>query len=134
MIHHSDSRRIATLRRSSAAAMPMTGPATITNTAGSGGPLSLPPPRFTAAMRVLVDDRSFTLVSQATGRSWRAIDSLKECQFGEVLRAVEVTKAGSHAQFAIKELSLRKIREMLGRTHEDPLREVSALQYLSCEW
>ena len=35
---------------------------------------------------------------------------------------------------ALQELSLRKIRELLERTHEDPLREVSALQYLSCEW
>lgn len=103
MIHQqSDSHhhRIATLRRSSAAATPMMAPSAIANTA-SGGPLSLPPPRFTAALRVH-DDRGFMLVSQATGRSWRAIDSLKECQFGEVLRSVEVTKAGTHAQFAIK--------------------------------
>lgn len=33
----------------------------------------------------------------------------------------------------IKELSNQKIREMRGRLYEDPLREVSALQYLSSE-
>lgn len=115
MIHQSDSHRIATLRRSSAAATPMMAPSAITNIAASGGPLSLPPPRFTAALRVH-DDGCFTLVSQATGRSWRAIDSLKECQFGEVLRAVEVTKAGTHAQFAIKvRMSLGLLAWQLGR-------------------
>lgn len=30
-----------------------------------------------------------------------------------------------------QELSLDRLREMQGRTHEDPLREVAALQYLS---
>lgn len=33
----------------------------------------------------------------------------------------------------LQELSLEKLREMQGRTHEDPLREVAALQYLSSE-
>lgn len=33
----------------------------------------------------------------------------------------------------LQELSLEKLREMQGRTHEDPLREVAALQYLSGE-
>ena len=32
-----------------------------------------------------------------------------------------------------QELSLDKLREMQGQTHEDPLREVAALQYLSSE-
>ncbi len=33
----------------------------------------------------------------------------------------------------LQELSLDKLRAMEGRTHEDPLREVAALQYLSSE-
>lgn len=33
----------------------------------------------------------------------------------------------------LQELSLGKLREMQGRTHEDPLREVAALQYLASE-
>eukprot|EP00903_Cladosiphon_okamuranus_P009727 g9249.t1 len=100
----------------------------------SDGPLSFPTPKFSAALKVVEDD-SFTLVSQATGRRWMVINSSRECQFGEVLRAVELTgeAAAQPAYFAIKELGLEKLREMQGRTHEDPLREVAALQYLSGE-
>ncbi|CAM9161112.1 unnamed protein product, partial [Hapterophycus canaliculatus] len=100
---------------------------------GSGGPLRFPMATFSLALKVDDDGGSrFTLVSQKTGRRWRAVDSTRECQFGEVLRAVELTNGVVEAQeyFAIKELSLDKLREMQGKTHEDPLREVAALQYL----
>ncbi|CAM9315996.1 unnamed protein product [Ectocarpus sp. 6 AP-2014] len=95
------------------------------------GPLGFPEPSFSPALKV-VDCDSFTLVSQATGRRWRAIDSSRECQFGKVLRAVELSdEAGARpGYFAIKELSLGHLQEMQGKTLEDPLREVSALQYL----
>ncbi|CAM9489710.1 unnamed protein product [Ectocarpus fasciculatus] len=95
------------------------------------GPLGFPEPSFSPALKV-VDCDSFTLVSQATGRRWRAIDSSRECQFGEVLRAVELSgeAAARPAYFAIKELSLGQLQDMQGQTLEDPLREVAALQYL----
>lgn len=35
--------------------------------------------------------------------------------------------------FVLQEMSLERLRMMQGRTHEDPLREVAALQYLSGE-
>lgn len=35
------------------------------------------------------------------------------------------------ARVRLQEMSMGKLREMEGRTHEDPLREVAALQYLS---
>lgn len=69
----------------------------------SAGPLSFPAPKFSAALKVVEDD-TFTLVSQATGRRWMAVDSCRECQFGEVLRAMELTgeTAAPPAYFAIK--------------------------------
>ncbi|CAM9696978.1 unnamed protein product [Ectocarpus sp. 4 AP-2014] len=96
--------------------------------------LSFPMPTFSKALKV-IGNESYTLRSQATGRRWRAVSSSRECQFGEVLRAVEVideeVAASSPAYFAIKELNLDKLREVQGRTYEDPLREVAALQFLS---
>eukprot|EP00903_Cladosiphon_okamuranus_P009712 g9237.t1 len=120
----------------SAAATPSASTTTHTPTAvvDTDDPLSFPTPKFSVALKVVEDD-TVTLVSQATGRRWMAINSSRECQFGEVLRAVELTgeAAAQPAYFAIKELSLERLREMQGRTHEDPLREVAALQYLSGE-
>lgn len=183
------------------------------NVGGSGGgPLSFPAPEFSAALKVVEADGSFTLISQATGRRWSTVNSTRDCQFGEVLRAVESTEevdVEPSAYFAIKvflgsafffvegcarfffircfsvcelrmtrvtvcrevhqdrigrsqesqlkfalllihpcypfhgalwmdmcalvvqELRLNKLREMQGRTHEDPLREVATLQYLA---
>ncbi|CAM9314809.1 unnamed protein product [Ectocarpus sp. 6 AP-2014] len=98
------------------------------------GPLSFPEPNFSPALKVVDYDDSVTLVSQATGRRWRVVDSSRGCQFGEVLRAVELSgeaaPAVPPAYFAIKELKVDKLIEMQGRTHEDPLKEVAALQYL----
>lgn len=86
-------------------------PASSTATAASSSPaetydqLSFPMPTFSKALKV-IEDESYTLRSQATGRCWRAVSSSRECQFGEVLRAVEVTDeeaaASSPAYFAIK--------------------------------
>ncbi|CAM9235474.1 unnamed protein product, partial [Hapterophycus canaliculatus] len=104
-----------------------------TPTDGDGsGPLKFPTPTFSPAL-MRIEDGSFTLASKNTGRRWRAINSTRECQFGEVMRAMELTgeTAAPPAYFAIKELSLDRLREMQGRTHEDPLREVAALQYLA---
>lgn len=69
----------------------------------SHGPLSFPTPKFSAALKVVEDD-TFTLVSEATGRRWMAVNSSRECQFGEVLRAVELTgeAAAPPVYFAIK--------------------------------
>lgn len=61
------------------------------DSSSSGGPLSFPKPRFSAALKV-VEDAGFTLVSRATGRRWMAVNSSRKCQFGEVLRAVELTE------------------------------------------
>ncbi|CAM9478596.1 unnamed protein product [Ectocarpus fasciculatus] len=98
------------------------------------GPLGFPEPNFSPALKVVGYDESVTLVSQATGRRWRVVDSSRECQFGEVLRAVqlsgEAAPTAAPAYFAIKELKVDKLIEMQGRTHEDPLKEVAALQYL----
>eukprot|EP00752_Nemacystus_decipiens_P001930 g1859.t1 len=128
--HHEDHHE------SAAATTPPASRTTPLSTAmrGSDGPLSFPAPKFSAAVK-LVEDDTFTLLSQTTGRRWMAVNSSRECQFGEVLRAVELTGEASKppAYFAIKELSREKLRKMRGRTHEDPLREVAALQYLSGE-
>ncbi|CAM9900645.1 unnamed protein product, partial [Scytosiphon promiscuus] len=96
------------------------------------GPLKFPTPIFSPALRV-IEGGNFTLVSKKTGRRWRAINSTRECQFGHVVRAVEVVDGATAppTYFAIKELRLDRLRRMQGRTHEDPLREVAALQYLA---
>lgn len=67
-----------------------------------GGPRGFPTPNFSAAVKVVETDGSFTLVSQTTGRRWRSVNSSRQCQFGEVLRAVELADAGPSAYFAIK--------------------------------
>lgn len=74
---------------------------------GADGPLSFPAPKFSAAVKVTVaQGGSFILASQATGRRWMVISSSRKCQFGQVLRAVELTEdsdaTGSSAYFAIK--------------------------------
>lgn len=72
---------------------------------GGADPLSLPAPEFSAAVKVLQQGASFILASQTTGRRWRTISSSRECQFGEVLRAVELTEGAASepsAYFAIK--------------------------------
>ncbi|CAM9900634.1 unnamed protein product [Scytosiphon promiscuus] len=95
-------------------------------------PLTFPQAIFSTAIKV-VEGGSATLISQMTGRRWRAVNVVRACQFGHVVRAVELTNENTPtpASFAIKELSLARLRENQGRTHEDPLREVAALQYLS---
>ncbi|CAM9555959.1 unnamed protein product [Scytosiphon promiscuus] len=94
-------------------------------TDGDGhGPLKFPMATFSPALAG-IEDGSFTLVSKKTGRRWRAINSTRECQFGEVMRAMELTGEASAPP------ALDRLREMQGRTHEDPLREVAALQYLA---
>lgn len=85
-------------------------PASSTATAASSSAesydqLNFPMPTFSKALKV-IENESYTLRSQGTGRRWRAVTSSRECQFGEVLRAVEVTDeeaaASSPAYFAIK--------------------------------
>lgn len=68
-----------------------------------GGPLKFPMATFSPALRV-IEGRSFTLVSKKTGRRWRAINSTRECQFGQVVRAVELMDEATvpPAYFAIK--------------------------------
>lgn len=62
--------------------------------------LSFPQAKFAAGRRIVDKSGAFyTLVSQATGRCWRAIDSVRECQFGEVLRAVEIRKSPSSGKW-----------------------------------
>lgn len=52
--------------------------------------------------------RSFMLVSEATGRRWHAVNSVRVCGFGEVFRAVELVAHSSgmwrheHSYVAIK--------------------------------
>lgn len=76
----------------SATMAPFASTAAPTPTVGAGrdGPMSFPTPKFSAALKEVEDD-TFTLISQATKRRWRAVNSSRECQFGEVLRAVELT-------------------------------------------
>lgn len=59
----------------------------------TSGPLNFPPPRFAAGRKIrsFAGD-GFTLVSHVTNRSWKAVKSLRECQFGEVFLAIEVTR------------------------------------------
>eukprot|EP00752_Nemacystus_decipiens_P011255 g10003.t1 len=134
-------RPAAPRHRDSVASSPAAGGAPLAGApaADSGradGPLSFPAPKFSAAVRVaVVQGGSFILTSRPTGRRWMVLGSCRKCQFGEVLRAVELKEGagatGPSEYFAIKELSLEKLRGMEGRTHENPLKEVAALQYLS---
>lgn len=129
---HRESAARPTACAPSAAAIAATTPAAADGVAH--GPLNFPAPKFSAAVKVVLDGASFTLASQATGRRWMVVSPSRKCQFGEVLRAVEITEEAEtepFASFAIKELSLEKLQGMEGRTHENPLREVAALQYLS---
>lgn len=62
-------------------------------------PLTLPPPCFGTARRILgggaqnqsSQNTSYILESAETGRRWLSIDSIKECQLGKILKAVELT-------------------------------------------
>lgn len=60
---------------------------------GADGPLSFPAPKFSAGVKVtVVAGGRFILASQATGRRWMVVGSSRKCQFGEVLRAVELSE------------------------------------------
>lgn len=86
--------------------IPSTGSSTAhTSTDDCDGPLSFPAPKFSLAVKVASDEEGYILVSQTTGRRWVAISSARKCQFGEVLRAVELTEEISEqspTHFAIK--------------------------------
>ena len=70
-----------------------TGKSTVSTTAdGCDAPLNFPVPKFSSAAKVASDGEGFILVSQTTGRRWVAFSSTRKCQFGEVLRAVELTE------------------------------------------
>lgn len=66
-------------------------------------PLSFPSPTFGSCRRItepIAQGRrprgtGYTLVSGQTGRSWLVIDSIRNCQFGEVLRGVELVRTPS---------------------------------------
>lgn len=92
--------------RTATASAPVSSTATAaSSSAETYDQLSFPMPTFSKALKV-IENESYTLRSQSTGRRWRAVSSSRECQFGEVLRAVEVTDeeaaASSPAYFAIK--------------------------------
>ncbi|CAM9223909.1 unnamed protein product [Sphacelaria rigidula] len=84
-----------------------------------------------------VNNRGFMLVSEASGRRWHVLSSVRVCGFGEVFRAVELVVLPSgewgheHSYFAVKEMKLNKIREIQGRSNEEPLKEVSVMQHLT---
>lgn len=95
-----------------ACAPPSTGTAAATTPAradgGAEGPLSFPGPKFSAAVKV-VQGASFILASQTTGRRWMVVSSSRKCQFGEVLRAVELIEGAAtepSLYFAIKVCSM----------------------------
>lgn len=84
-----------------------TSPATVNGGATADAPLSFPAPKFSAAVRVaVVEGGSFILTSRPTGRRWMVVGSCRKCQFGEVLRAVELKEGagstGPSEYFAIK--------------------------------
>lgn len=102
--HHSAATATSTFFAGGAARAPT---ATDDASGYSGdGPLSFPAPKFSSALKIAEADGSFTLVSQTTRRRWSVVDSSRDCQFGEVLRAVELTEedAVPSAYFAIKVL------------------------------
>eukprot|EP00903_Cladosiphon_okamuranus_P007070 g6871.t1 len=75
-----------------------------------------------------VGDGGFMIASVSSGLQWHVIDTVRNCLYGEVLRAVEVVNGG---YFAIKQMSLARIQSMDARNScEDPLKEVAALQLL----
>lgn len=80
-------------------------------------PLSFPAPTFTVARRTLINGGRgydavgrgyeggvFTVESLGSGRKWVATRSVRECQFGDVWQAVELTSTSNTASryFAIK--------------------------------
>lgn len=104
--HHHEHHEPPTAPQHSDSAAATTPAAVATSAPSNGdssGPLSFPKPKFSAALKV-VEDGGFTLVSRATGRRWMAVNSSRECQFGEVLRVVELTEdaAAPLAYFAVK--------------------------------
>eukprot|EP00752_Nemacystus_decipiens_P011246 g9995.t1 len=73
-------------------------------------------------------DGGFMIASASSGLRWHVVDTVRNCLYGEVLRAVEVMHGGC---FAIKQMSLERIHGMDARnSSEDPLKEVAALQFL----
>ncbi|CAN0289301.1 unnamed protein product, partial [Scytosiphon promiscuus] len=72
-------------------------------------------------------EESVMIASGSSGRGWHVIEKVAECLFGEVLRAMDTLHGGS---YAIKQMSLEMISRRAGHNSEDPLKEISALQFL----
>ncbi|CAB1100776.1 unnamed protein product [Ectocarpus sp. CCAP 1310/34] len=70
----------------------------------------------------------FMIASTSSELQLHVIDRIRGCLYGEVLRAMEVSRGGF---YAIKQMSLERISSMAGRhSCEDPLHEVAILQFL----
>ncbi|CAM9316217.1 unnamed protein product [Ectocarpus sp. 6 AP-2014] len=87
-----------------------------------------PSPYFTALGAGGGGGGGFMIASTSSGLQWHVIDKIRGCLYGEVLRAMEVSRGGF---YAIKQMSLERISSMAGRQScEDPLQEVAILQFL----
>lgn len=61
---------------------------------GCANPPSFRAPSFVPGRRS-PGDTGYTLVSEGSGRRWRVINSVRQCQFGQVLCAVELKRMPS---------------------------------------
>lgn len=89
-------------------------------------------------MEVLVSNQivQTKAIESGSGRSYEIGRTLKKALFGQVIHAVILAPNGSghyirtDSHMAIKVFSKRSLRAFQGKTEENPLREITALQFL----
>lgn len=80
-----------------------------------------------------------TALVSSSGQVYELGTQLKKAIFGQVIHALLITPMGddrfmrSDRQMAIKVYSKKKLRLMQGKTQENPLMEITALQYIGDE-
>jgi serine/threonine protein kinase len=84
----------------------------------------------------VVDGSRKNILESGSGRFYQLDQTIKDTIFGRVLRAVEIVSNGPDSfgkidhLVAIKVYSKGRLRSLQGRTQENPLMEITALQYL----
>lgn len=97
----------------------------------TSGPLNFPPPRFAAGRKIKsYAGDGFTLVSHVTNRSWKTIKSLRECQFGEVFLAVEVTRASNAGWGRVSTTPAKYFAIKVGARNSNEIILITSYRYL----
>ncbi len=93
-------------------------------------------------LNVLMQDNTIqkrTSIDNGSGQFYEIGKQLKKAIFGQVVHAMELKYLGNDQflrtgkELAIKVYSKKTLRQYAGKTQEDPLREISALQFIGDE-